>query len=200
MYTLRPHQTKGSKYISDYGRAITKGNFVSVACCVSSGKTLLATAGIAENIKNNVKTCQVFVCPRLNLCKQQAEEIYDYLAEEHLLASVVLYNSAKYDGKRNIHECSNREVSEDEFFTGHSHVVIVACDDSIWGGKGSEFFARKGTFEKILKNNEEYGRVNAAIIYDEAHNYESKMDTVKELANFFNVSVLMLSSFSCPVC
>lgn len=173
MYTLRPD--KALEYVSDYGRAITKGNIVSVTCCMPLGKTLLATAGIAENIKNNVKTCQVFVCPRL-LHKQRAEEIYDNLAENHLLASVVLYDSTKYEGKRNIHECSNHEVTEDEFFTGRSHVVIIADHVSIQSGKD--------IFEKILKNNEDYGRKNAAIIYDE-------VNIIKELANFFNVSVLM---------
>lgn len=81
MVTLRPHQKEGAQYISKYGVGSSKGNFVSVACCVSSGKTLLAIAGLAENIKNNPKTCQVFICPRLNLCKQQAEDIYDYKEE-----------------------------------------------------------------------------------------------------------------------
>ena len=191
MFKPRDHQIKGAEYISSYGKGLSKGNYVSVACCVSSGKTLLATMGIAENIKNNIKTCQVFICPRLSLCKQQAEEIYDYLAENHLLASVELYNSAKYDGKRNIHVCSDRNVGDEEFFTSNSHVVIVACDESIWGGKDAEFFARKNTFEKILKNNEEYGRLNVAIIYDEAHNYESKSNIIEELSSYFNVSVLM---------
>lgn len=191
MYTLRPHQKEGAQYISKYGMGSSKGNFVSVACCVSSGKTLLAIAGFAENIKNNLKTCQVFICPRLNLCKQQAEDIYDYLEENGLNCAVVLYNSAKYDGDKNISVCSDRKVTNTEFFTNCDHVIIVACNESIWGGKDTECFIRKNTFENILKNNEKYGRKNAAIIYDEAHNYESKFDTIKELSGYFNVSVLM---------
>ena len=88
--SLRTHQIIGRDYISKYGIGSSKGNFVSVACCVSSGKTLLAIAGLVENIKNNPKTCQVFICPRLNLCKQQAEDIYDYLKENSLNCAVVL--------------------------------------------------------------------------------------------------------------
>ena len=191
MITLRPHQKEGAQYISKYGIGSSKGNFVSVACCVSSGKTLLAIAGLAENIKNNPKTCQVFICPRLNLCKQQAEDIYDYLKENSLNCAVVLYNSAKYDGDKNISVCSDRKVTNTEFFTNCDHVIIVACNESIWGGKDAECFIRKNTFESILKNNEKYNRKNAAIIYDEAHNYESKFDTIKELSGYFNVSVLM---------
>lgn len=191
MNTLRPHQKAGKEYISEYGSGSSTGNFVSVACCVSSGKTLLAMAGLAENIKNNPKTCQVFICPRLNLCKQQAEEIHDYLKENNIICAVVLYNSAKYDGNKNIGVCSDRKVTDTEFFMNCDHVIIVACNESIWGGKDAEFFIRKNTFENILKNNEKYNRKNAAIIYDEAHNYESKFDTIKELSNYFNVSVLM---------
>ena len=191
MNTLRPHQKVGKEYISEYGSGSSTGNFVSVACCVSSGKTLLAMAGLAENIKNNPKTCQVFICPRLNLCKQQAEEIHDYLKENNIICAVVLYNSAKYDGNKNIGVCSDRKVTDTEFFMNCDHVIIVACNESIWGGKDTEFFIRKNTFENILKNNEKYNRKNAAIIYDEAHNYESKFDTIKELSNYFNVSVLM---------
>lgn len=191
MNTLRPHQKVGKEYISEYGSGSSTGNFVSVACCVSSGKTLLAMAGLAENIKNNPKTCQVFICPRLNLCRQQAEEIHDYLKENNIICAVVLYNSAKYDGNKNIGVCSDRKVADTEFFMNCDHVIIVACNESIWGGKDAEFFIRKNTFENILKNNEKYNRKNAAIIYDEAHNYESKFDTIKELSNYFNVSVLM---------
>lgn len=36
MITLRPHQKEGAQYISKYGAGSSKGNFVSVACCVSS--------------------------------------------------------------------------------------------------------------------------------------------------------------------
>lgn len=113
------------------------------------------------------------------------------MEENGLNCAVVLYNSAKYDGNKNISVCSDRKVTNTEFFTNCDHVIIVACNEPIWGGKDTKCFIRKNTFESILKNNEKYGRKNAAIIYDEAHNYESKFDTIKELSDYFNVSVLM---------
>ena len=192
MYELRPHQKLGAQYISDFGKHTVKRNYVSVSACVSSGKTLLAIAGMADNIKNNEKTFQVFVCPRLNLCTQQAEETYDFLKDNGINASVILYNSAKYDGTRNINVCTDRKVDDcEEFFEGCNHVVMIACSESIWGGKDKEFFKRKCTFEHILKNNRAYGRKNAAIVYDEAHNYESKFSIIEKLSEYFNVSVLM---------
>lgn len=68
----------------------------------------------------------------MNLCKQQAEDIYDYLKENGLNCAVVLYNSAKYDGDKNISVCSDRKVTNTEFFTNCDHVIIVACNESIW--------------------------------------------------------------------
>lgn len=55
MITLRPHQKEGAQYISKYGAGSSKGNFVSVACCVSSGKTLLAISGLLRILKTTRK-------------------------------------------------------------------------------------------------------------------------------------------------
>lgn len=201
MLALRPHQEKGSNTIVNYCDNKIKGNFLSVACCVSSGKTLLAIAGMSKVIERRIessnKTFQVFVCPRLNLCDQQAKEIYDYMKEKNLPVSILLYNSNNTPMENKYKEIGilerNSRFCDDstELFLGSDHIIVVACDASIWRGKAEEAKINENIFKSILKNNEKFGRENTAIIYDEAHNYESKFDSIERISSFFDVSVLM---------
>ena len=203
MLTLRPHQEKGANTIVKYQNMSTKGNFLSIAACVSSGKTLLAMEGMSRGIEKaielNAKTFQVFVCPRLNLCNQQAKEIYDHMKSKNLPVAVLLYNSGEGKLGSNYKEISVLEPSSrhceksEELFKGSNHIIIVACDASIWNKRkeNGDFIPNENIFKSILKNNEVFGRKNLAIIYDEAHNYESHFKTIREISEFFNVSVLM---------
>jgi len=187
--TLRPHQIKGSNIIVDFAKNKTFGNYFSVACCVSSGKTLLAIDGMLNAIQFSSKTFQVFVCPRLKLCKQQAEEIINEVSKRKIPGTqVLLYNS---DTTTDLEVISDRKViADEEFFTGASHIIVVACDESLWGG-GLDSIFRQAKFKNILKNNISYGRENLTIVYDEAHNYQSKKDVIDDFKNYFYTTVLM---------
>ena len=146
---LRPWQVFAKNKINEIAEQEAHA-LIAVNACVGSGKTTVAMQAMVDFIKRNElnETIQVFVCPRLALCKQQAEEIEKYFTDSQIESSTVI--------------CYNCEGEKPKEFTNHNqHIVLVACDKSIWDDK-------LPAFKRLLEN-----RKCGVIAYDEAHNYSA---------------------------
>lgn len=146
---LRPWQVFAKNKINEIAEQEAHA-LIAVNACVGSGKTTVAMQAMVDFIKKNDldETIQVFVCPRLALCKQQAEEIVKYFTDAEVTSFKVI--------------CYNCEGEKPKDFTDHSqHIVLVACDKSIWDDK-------LPAFKRLLEN-----RKCGVIAYDEAHNYSA---------------------------
>lgn len=127
-----------------------KHSLIAVNACVGSGKTTVAMEAMVDFIKRNSTefTLQVFVCPRLALCDQQSEVIENYFTKSQVESFKVI--------------CYNCEEKKPKEFTDlNQHIVLVACDKSIWDDK-------LPAFKRLLEN-----RKCGVIAYDEAHNYSA---------------------------
>lgn len=146
---LRPWQVFAKNKINEIAEQEAHA-LIAVNACVGSGKTTVAMQAMVDFIKRNSTepTLQVFVCPRLALCKQQAKEIEKYFTDSQIESSTVI--------------CYNCEGEKPKEFTNHNqHIVLVACDKSIWDDK-------LPAFKRLLEN-----RKCGVIAYDEAHNYSA---------------------------
>ena len=146
---LRPWQVFAKNKINEIAEQEAHA-LIAVNACVGSGKTTVAMQAMVDFIKKNDldETIQVFVCPRLALCKQQAKEIEKYFTDSQIESSTVI--------------CYNCEGEKPKEFTNHNqHIVLVACDKSIWDDK-------LPAFKRLLEN-----RKCGVIAYDEAHNYSA---------------------------
>lgn len=146
---LRPWQVSARNKINEIAEQEAHA-LIAVNACVGSGKTTVAMQAMVDFIKRNElnETIQVFVCPRLALCKQQAKEIAKYFTDAEVTSFKVI--------------CYNCEGEKPKEFTDHSqHIVLVACDKSIWDDK-------LPAFKRLLEN-----RKCGVIAYDEAHNYSA---------------------------
>ncbi len=146
---LRPWQVSAKNKINEIAEQEAHA-LIAVNACVGSGKTTVAMQAMVDFIKKNElnETIQVFVCPRLALCKQQAKEIVKYFTDAEVTSFKVI--------------CYNCEGEKPKEFTDHSqHIVLVACDKSIWDDK-------LPAFKRLLEN-----RKCGVIAYDEAHNYSA---------------------------
>lgn len=147
---LRPWQVFAKNKINEIAEQEAHA-LIAVNACVGSGKTTVAMQAMVDFIKKNDldETIQVFVCPRLALCKQQAEEIEKYFTDAEITSFKVLeYN------------CEGEKLKED-VNEWTQHIVLVACDKSIWDDK-------LPAFKRLLEN-----RKCGVIAYDEAHNYSA---------------------------
>lgn len=146
---LRPWQVSARYKINKISKQEIH-SLIAVSACVGSGKTTVAMQAMVDFIKRNDlnETIQVFVCPRLALCEQQAKEIEKYFTESQIESFKVI--------------CYNCEGEKPKEFTDHNqHIVLVACDKSIWDDK-------LPAFKRLLENRE-----CGVIAYDEAHNYSA---------------------------
>ena len=146
---LRPWQVSARNKINEIAEQEAHA-LIAVNACVGSGKTTVAMQAMVDFIKRNElnETIQVFVCPRLALCEQQAKEIAKYFTDAEVTSFKVI--------------CYNCEGEKPKEFTDHSqHIVLVACDKSIWDDK-------LPAFKRLLEN-----RKCGVIAYDEAHNYSA---------------------------
>lgn len=147
---LRPWQVFARNKINEIAEQEAHA-LIAVNACVGSGKTTVAMQAMVDFIKKNElnETIQVFVCPRLALCEQQAKEIVKYFTDAEVTSFKVI--------------CYNCEGEKPKEFTDHSqHIVLVACDKSIWDDK-------LPAFKRLLEN-----RKCGVIAYDEAHNYSAR--------------------------
>lgn len=147
---LRPWQVFAKNKINEIAGQEAHA-LIAVNACVGSGKTTVAMQAMVDFIKRNElnETIQVFVCPRLALCKQQKDEIEDYLTK----AEVTSFKVLEYN-------CEGKKPKEDAN-EWTQHIVLVACDKSIWDDK-------LPAFKRLLEN-----RKCGVIAYDEAHNYSA---------------------------
>ena len=146
---LRPWQVFAKNKINEIAEQEAHA-LIAVNACVGSGKTTVAMQAMVDFIKKNElnETIQVFVCPRLALCEQQAREIKKYFKDSQIESSTVI--------------CYNCEGEKPKEFTEYNqHIVLVACDKSIWDDK-------LPAFKRLLEN-----RKCGVIAYDEAHNYSA---------------------------
>lgn len=146
---LRPWQVSARYKINKIAKQEIH-SLIAVNACVGSGKTTVAMQAMVDFIKRNElnETIQVFVCPRLALCEQQAKEIEKYFKDAEVTSFKVI--------------CYNCEGEKPKEFTDHNqHIVLVACDKSIWDDK-------LPAFKRLLENRE-----CGVIAYDEAHNYSA---------------------------
>lgn len=147
---LRPWQVFAKNKINEITEQEAHA-LIAVNACVGSGKTTVAMQAMVDFIKKNElnETIQVFVCPRLALCKQQKDEIEDYFTK----AEVTPFKVLEYN-------CEGEKLKEDAN-EWTQHLVLVACDKSIWDDK-------LPAFKRLLEN-----RKCGVIAYDEAHNYSA---------------------------
>lgn len=147
---LRPWQVFAKNKINEIAEQEAHA-LIAVNACVGSGKTTVAMQAMVDFIKRNElnETIQVFVCPRLALCKQQKEEIEKYFTD----AEVTSFKVLEYN-------CEGEKLKEDAN-EWTQHIVLVACDKSIWDDK-------LPAFKRLLEN-----RKCGVIAYDEAHNYSA---------------------------
>lgn len=147
---LRPWQVFAKNKINEIAEQEAHA-LIAVNACVGSGKTTVAMQAMVDFIKRNElnETIQVFVCPRLALCKQQAKEIAKYFTD----AEVTSFKVLEYN-------CEGKKPKEDAN-EWTQHIVLVACDKSIWDDK-------LPAFKRLLEN-----RKCGVIAYDEAHNYSA---------------------------
>lgn len=147
---LRPWQVFARNKINEIAEQEAHA-LIAVNACVGSGKTTVAMQAMVDFIKRNElnETIQVFVCPRLALCKQQKEEIEKYFTD----AEVTSFKVLEYN-------CEGKKLKEDAN-EWTQHIVLVACDKSIWDDK-------LPAFKRLLEN-----RKCGVIAYDEAHNYSA---------------------------
>jgi hypothetical protein len=146
---LRDWQKSARRMINEISKQEAHA-LIAVNACVGSGKTTVAMQAMVDFIEKNVlnETIQVFVCPRLALCKQQAAEIEDYFTKSQIESFKVI--------------CYNCEGEKPKEFVDHNqHIVLVACDKSIWDDK-------LPSFKRLLES-----RKCGVIAYDEAHNYSA---------------------------
>lgn len=147
---LRPWQVFARNKINEIAEQEAHA-LIAVNACVGSGKTTVAMQAMVDFIKKNElnETIQVFVCPRLALCKQQKDEIEDYFTKAEVTSfKVICYNCEGEKPKEDANEWTQ-------------HIVLVACDKSIWDDK-------LPAFKRLLEN-----RKCGVIAYDEAHNYSA---------------------------
>ena len=158
----------------------TDEELVAVNACVGSGKTNVAFEAFIDylDIHKPEKSIQMFVCPRINLCKQQAADFKRDYEEER----------AKYNITVSEWHCESPDFKDRDIDTiwasaNAKHYVIFIVDESIWGTeevqtKNNIKFnkSRFDDFNKKLDKAAELGFQFGVIAYDEAHNYQSNQE------------------------
>ena len=155
---------------------------VPVNACVGSGKTAVASYALGDFIAKNrsKKTFQMFVTPRIKLCKQQAESI-----AEDLQSMFGFANEKDYQIVRRDCSVDNGVKFNPKGEQYAQHIILVICDESLWGTDKKNDAAETGNanirfqtyisgFEKLAEAGYVFG--NAA--FDEAHNYTKKHDKI----------------------
>lgn len=148
-------------------------NIVPVNACVGSGKTNVAAYAIGDFIKKNLqgKTLQVFVTPRIKLCKQQADSLAGFIDSRFGLVCDKDYDILRYDCSIT---SSKLDLRSSTFASRHA--VIVICDESLWGvskdyaDPDCRWHAWMSFFKRLAESGYSFGN----IVFDEAHNFTYK--------------------------
>lgn len=152
-------------------------NLISIPACIGSGKTAVCAYAFGKFIQEHKdeKTVQMFVSPRIRLCKQQIDEIKKELSwlglidnKDYKVIRVDCESKDSYDKtKRNLDYAQR-------------HVIFVICDESLWGKDEMHNTSR---FNSIwipnFKNwRDEQNYQFGCCVFDEAHNYQKKQEKI----------------------
>ena len=147
---------------------------ITVNACVGTGKTIVGIEAMYKFILNhkNDTTFNLFICPRIHLCTQQAKAISEYFENTELADSVIV---------KQVH-CMSDDVCKSNAAIAGQHVIYVICDESLWGiekhspNPNIRFVRWINHFKRWISN----GRIFGAVVYDESHNYNNHQ---KEMFN-----------------
>jgi len=143
---------------------------IPVNACVGSGKTAVASHALGDFISKNRdrKTFQMFVTPRIKLCKQQADsircDILDMFGLEDEKDYSIVRRDCSVDGGVKFNPKKKQYAK---------HIILVICDESIWGTDKNDrdpearFHSYMHGFEKMANDGYKFGNA----IFDEAHNF-----------------------------
>lgn len=175
---------------------------IPVNASVGSGKTTLAAWSIAEFIKEHEssKTIQVFITPRIKLCKQQCDGI-----AQNILDLGYPYRFAKFgDEKDPLNEfkiyrvdCENTDWDRGNTWIDAKHAIFIICDASLWGTCEHDKEKRWNAWVKRFRTWSEEGFELGNVIFDEAHNFKNddKLDKIFGTHNF-NAAITLGQSTS----
>lgn len=160
-----------------------KNEIIPVNACVGSGKTNVAYEGYVRFIKahKDERTFQMFVAPSINLNKQQAVGLREYLIASGLDKNEVdvFRNDCKCEGDKDMAALNIKKLSvNDRFLASAKHVIVVVCDESLWGfdkdSNGNESFPKFNNWISMFDWLQNQGFVFGTNAFDEAHNYQNK--------------------------
>lgn len=147
---------------------------ITVNACVGTGKTIVGIEAMYKFILNhkNDTTFNLFICPRIHLCTQQAKAISEYFENTELADSVIV---------KQVH-CMSDDVCKSNAAIAGQHVIYVICDESLWGiekrspNPNIRFVRWVNHFKQWISDS----RIFGAVVYDESHNYNNHQ---KEMFN-----------------
>ena len=168
--TPRPHQVKAKQKIKDAIMEALLNNvhtIIPFISSVGSGKTDMEIDSIYYGIKTceerGEKSVSFFVCPSLKLISGQIKELND-IKEKLEKEGVTGVEVQEWD-------CRVNDIDREKNFY-NKHLIIIVCVDSLFGidtNKGIDRF--KMVWQPYFKKWIDEGRIGAAIVFDEAHNY-----------------------------
>ena len=142
----------------------------------------------ASSLKNNIdgKTVSIFISPRVKLCKQQNDSIERFISSHSSLRRDQDYTIIAIDN-------TNQQFNRNDDVQSQ-HVIFVFCEASLWGGVSedeADAAIRWNRWTGKLKHwAEDFGYKLGVIFYDEAHNYERKVDKIMKLSEMFKLTML----------
>ena len=181
---LRPWQEESFiKVIKPANRA-EQHQVIPVNGCVGSGKTKLASLAFADyvDLHKDEKTIQVFVTPRIKLCKQQLSELAESIAK----LDPYSYQQFKKFGEGGDYQlvpvdCQNRDWNRKNDSLYSKHSIFIICEESLWGKDEDDPDKRWRQWIGRLKRWTKQGYKLGCIAFDETHNYKGKLKVKKML-------------------
>lgn len=186
-YEARDWQKSAFRKI-DRCLASNESQIMPVNATVGSGKTDLACYSFGKHIEDNIngKTISVFVSPRVKLCKQQNDSISRFIGKHSSLKEGVDYKIIAIDN-------TSQEFDRHGEIQA-AHVIFVFCEASLWGSTSDEDADAEIRWNmwcgKLKHWADDFGYKLGAIFYDEAHNYERKVDKIMKLSEMFKLTML----------
>lgn len=162
-------------------KIFAKDGVISLDAGVGTGKTRIAFESFRHHIDlhRKGKTCDVFVAPSIKLVKQQCkdceaffEDLNKKLAENHQKPQYLDISYVEVDCESKNTNFSWNIPEKGPICNLGNHVIYFVCWASFKLDPVKEL-----CWEKLFKNNEEYGRHNGYIFYDEAHIYDGNRDS-----------------------
>ncbi len=151
-------------------KIFAKSGVISLDAGVGTGKTRIAFESFRHHIDlhRGGQTCDVFVAPSIRLTKQQYNDCVEFFKNNHypdITCAEVNCKAGDTNFSWNIPESG-------PICNLGNHVIYFICWASFKLDPAKELY-----WKKLFKNNEEYGRHNGYIFYDEAHIYDGNRDS-----------------------